>query len=326
MYSVSLDIHGQRFKVRTGSRYLLEQVAGDFACYRTEDGDGDRDVFSVTCGIRKGDPALTKAPAAGRGYRVLRGRGKSLVQYARGGKIYVNYSRKRAFVWADDGCRLHELARRLLVATAGRCLERRGLHRVHAFGIAARAGALLVMSKSGGGKTYYGMRIIEAGFGAMLSDDCPFIDSSLNVHSFALRPELREKDARNYPEQALSVYRRRDTGEVFRLLDLDYLPGRPAQGPVPLRWVAIVGGTRSIGANAVGRAEFFRVLCNGLVAGKGVTQARELVLRRERGVLQELCRALAGRLSTAARIARKVHAVALHDDGDLAELYRMLDS
>jgi hypothetical protein len=279
-----LEVHGLRIGVEGDWPEVIESVARDFAWFASQESDATPHVL-VRILRRRPEPErfgeLAQAFITSRN-TVFQSGTQTIIDYA--GRVLATYDRAReVFVVAgEDEHLVHEAAYLFLLSRIGRHLDQSRLMRLHALGLSAPQGAVLVLLPSGGGKTTLALRALRDPRVKLISEDTPVLDRKGMVHPFPLRIGVNESDAGLLPAD----------GEVHRIVRLEYGPklllstssfaDRIEHEPRPLRHIVIgrrwLNGGGSL--TALPRRALIAPLIRDGVVGMGVAQMIEYVLRQ----------------------------------------------
>jgi hypothetical protein len=220
--SISLDIYGYRVVIRCSTDSVLAGLAEDFAFFRRE---CVSDGHSVE--LLEADPPYSDMPDVRATVYTPRN-----VSYRDGQLTIVDYSGRalgihdRAAgnyrVFSRDADLLYECCYLFVLSQCGEAFDARGLHRVHALGIAIDGLAALVLLPTGGGKSTLGSHLLAFPEVQLLSDDSPLIDHRGGVHAFPLRLALLPGSEGSIPKEHLRVIQRMEFGPKL-LLNHQYL-------------------------------------------------------------------------------------------------------
>lgn len=277
MRRLRFDFYGTSVRLASESAEVLDALRRDFAYF--ESSGPERADIGLTLAVgrfpggRRGLP-LFRA----RDYRVFdSARGRAIL-YEDGAAAVHDFSRERGRVWAASAERLHELGYLAVLSRVGEALDRRGLHRVHALGIVSAGRAALLLLPEGGGKSTLALEIWRASRAGFLSEDTPLIDRRGRVLAFPLRWGFRDSaDLGDVPTAMIRPFSRRRRA-AKRLVDVGFFAERIVP-QAPLRWLIVGRRGRRDRLAAAGRAETAGALATSLVAGVGVPQMSEYLLR-----------------------------------------------
>ena len=104
----------------------------------------------------------------------------------------IDFKTNKANIYGTDFERIHEIAYLLILSRAGKNLDLKGLHKLHAFAISYKGIAFVCMMPSKGGKSTMLVELLKNLEVKMISDDIPLIDSWGRVHPFPLKLGLNE--------------------------------------------------------------------------------------------------------------------------------------
>ncbi len=301
----SYRFHGVTVGLETESAALLDALDHDFSRFRAADG-APADV-SITAVAAPPDFAAT--PRA-RAVMVQPG----CVVYEAGGVRWVDYqgralarwqhTSERGTVWSDDAELLHEIVYLLLLSRVGELHDRRGLHRVHALGLATARGGVLCLLPSGGGKTTLGLAALRRPGIRLLSDDAPLVTRRGDLLAFPSRIGVGTPPP-GIAAHFLRRFTRRGLDDKV-LIDTAAFADRLAERAPPH---AVVLGERQLSGPArlepLAAARAAPELLRSLVVGLGLPQVVEYFLRFDLADAVRKASIVASRsLATAALLAR----------------------
>ena len=278
-----LSVYGLRASLAGDWPEVLDQLLLDFAWFRAEPG-GPPDVEVE---VERRPPDFGAFGPLEASFVTPRN-----VVYQQGGLTVIDYfgralsvldrARGKLTIQGEDEHLVHEAAYLFLLSRIGEHLDRIGLPRLHALGLATPGGAVAVMLPSGGGKSTLALRAIEADGVGLLSEDSPLMDRQGRLHPFPLRIGVNEASADGLPADKL---RRLERMEFHPKLALEVeafadrivaepQPRRPPGGRAGARWGPTAGSSSC-------RAEPpSDTLLREAVVGVGLYQGMEFVLQR----------------------------------------------
>jgi hypothetical protein len=283
---VLLDVHGLRARLE-GWPEVVASAARDFAWFARPEA---ADRADVVVRAERAEPDLS-----GHGDLVASFITPRNVVYHDGDRTIVDYFGRAASVHEPGGAGpetltvtgadedlVHEAVYHFLLSRTGRHLDRRGLPRLHALGLAGRHGAVAVLLPSGGGKSTLALRALRSdGPVRLLSEDSPLLDSRGRLHPFPLRIGVNPGDAGALPPGAVREVQRMEFHPKV-LLDVDAFRDRVEREPQ--RLAHIVVGRRSLRAEPLlrrrPRLAAAGTLLREAVVGVGVYQGMEFLLQR----------------------------------------------
>jgi hypothetical protein len=311
---LQLDVHGLRVR-GSGWPAVLEALALDFAWFKHE----GRSAAGATLTVEEREPDWEAHAGARAAFvtprNVVHQDGERTVidYFGRALSIY-DRARETVTIQGTDLALVHEAAYHFVLSRIGEHLDRVGLVRLHALGLAGAGGAVAVMLPSGGGKSTLGMRALREPGVRMLSDDSPLIDARGVLHPFPLRIGINATDAARMPEGHVRRIERMESHPKLAV-ELSAFRDRIEDRPRALRHLVI--GHRTLAGNAtlepLRRSAALGPLVRESVVGVGLYQGMEFVLQRgardvlaqarpgvvrSRGCLAGLARAKVWRLTT----------------------------
>jgi hypothetical protein len=310
MSELELDVHG--LAVRAGGDWpeVIDALALDFAWFARAGGAGGANGVAAVRVLRR-EPDWDAHAAARPAFvtprnLVLADGERQVIDYF--GRALSVYDRAAGSVTieGEDAALVHEAAYHFVVSRIGEHLDRVGLVRLHALGLAGAAGAVAVMLPSGGGKTTLGLRALREPGVRLLSDDSPLLDRRGRVHAFPLRIGVNATDAARLPAGHVRRIDRMEHHPKLAL-ELSAFRDRIEPEPQPLRHLVI--GERTLGREArlepLGRGAALGPLLRESVVGVGLYQGMEFVLQRgPRDVLSQARPGLVRARGCAAGLAR----------------------
>ncbi len=284
-----LDVYGLRASLAGDWPEVLDQLLLDFAWFRAEVAAGAEDVRSRCSAAPPDFDAFGPLEAS---FVTPRN-----VVYEKGGLTVIDYfgralsvlDREQGLltIQGEDEHLVHEAGYLFLLSRVGEHLDRIGLPRLHALGLAAPDGAVAVMLPSGGGKSTLALRAIEADGVGLLSEDSPLMDRHGRLHPFPLRIGVNEVSAQGLPADKLRRLERMEFHPKLAL-EVEAFADRIEAEPQPVAHVVV--GRRSLGRTArlepLPRRAAAGTLLREAVVGVGLYQGMEFVLQR--GVVDTL--------------------------------------
>jgi hypothetical protein len=114
---------------------------------------------------------LTPVPARAASAACFHFYGLTVAVSSRCGDLRRN---RHCVVYGTDLDLVHEIAYHFILSTAGQHLNSRGLHRVHALGVAYRERGILFLAPSGGGKSTMALELLRRPGFTLLGEDTPW--------------------------------------------------------------------------------------------------------------------------------------------------------
>jgi hypothetical protein len=277
-----LDVHGLRLAVHGEWPEVIQAVALDFAWFAAD----PESPADVTVEVERRAPdfdALGEQRASFITPRnvVYGSDERTVVDYFGRAVCIVSGGGDRALAQGEDLHLVHEAVYLFLLSRVGEHLDRVGLPRLHALGLAGSQGGVAVMLPSGGGKSTLALRAIRDERVRVLSEDTPLIDRHGRMHPFPLRIGVNATDAASMPGDHVRRIERMEFHPKL-VLDLEAFADHIETEPQPLRHLVI--GVRSLGTQArlepLRRRAAVAPLFREAVVGVGVYQGMEFVLQR----------------------------------------------
>lgn len=283
------EFYGLRVAVESESRRFLDQVVRDFRYFHrggeATSGAPDLTVVGIAAAPEwKGLPSIPAAFLTPRNVCFLNGNTTYIDYFGRGLGIYDRAARRYAITAADDDL-LHEIAYLFLLSAVGEHLDARGLHRVHALGLAYRGRGILLLLPSGGGKSTMALQLLRRDGFSLLAEDTPLVDARGRLHPFPLRLGVRPDAVTDVPPEFEHTMQRMEF-DPKKLIDVACFEDR-LSGDVEPEFVLV--GERNLGEvsaiEPISYAGALRALVKYSIVGLGVYQGMEFVLERGLGEL-----------------------------------------
>jgi hypothetical protein len=193
-----------------------------------------------------------------------------------------NYKTEQCSIYSSQIDRLHEIAYLCILSRTGKALDAKGIHKVHACGVADEKRNLVVMMPMKGGKTTLFMELLKNKNLKIISDDSPVIDTMGRVLPFPLRIGLEEIDHIKDRISMSEVYTidRKQFGKKY-LIPLNALENKIIP-PLKKRSVLIQGvrcSNKECHLEKITSFQMFQYLCTHMVVGVGLPLIIEYFLR-----------------------------------------------
>lgn len=282
MSELELDVHGLRIRAGGDWPEVLGSLALDFAWFERPRGGTAATTLRIERRAPNWDAHAAARPAfvTPRNLVLVDGERTLIDYFGRALSVYDRAARQ-VTIQGEDAALVHEAAYHFVVSRIGEHLDRIGLVRLHALGLAGAGGGVAVMLPSGGGKSTLGLRALRDPAVRLLSDDSPLLDQRGRLHPFPLRIGVNATDAASLPAGHV---RRIDRMEHHPKLALELAAFRDRiePGAQPLRHLVL--GERTLGRGArlepLGRRAALGPLLRESVVGVGLYQGMEFVLQR----------------------------------------------
>jgi hypothetical protein len=280
--ALAFDVYGFRFRVAGEWDEAVEALRRDFAWFEAEAAG----PVELEVQLERRVPDYGRFGDLPASFVTERN-----VVYRTGTATVIDYLGRAVTVIDDDGHRavvegedirvVRRAAFDLLLSRVSGHLDASGLARLHGLGLVGRAGAVVVMLPSGGGKTTLALRALRAEGVGFLSEGSAVIDRRGFVSALPFPLWIRD----NAPEAAdLPLeHVRRFEGELSdpRLLEISAFEDRIVREPQPL--VHLVLARRSLGVasslDPARRRDAVPGLVRESVVGFGFFQGAEFLLR-----------------------------------------------
>jgi len=281
----SLDIYGYRVEIRSTASGPLENLADDFAFFRSDGGPG-----ACLIELLEEDPPYDTVPTGQATVYTPRNVSYknetcTFIDYSGRGLAIHDRSSGNFRVFSRDLDLLYEAAYLFLLSQCGEALDARGMHRVHALCVSVDDCAALVLLPMGGGKSTLGSQLLSIPEISILSDDSPLIDRKGDVHAFPLRLGLLPGSEGAVPASQLRRINRMEFGPKL-LVNYRHFADRVRPTAKPC---LVFLGARTLGSaceiRPAGKLAALRAMLSNCVVGLGLFQGMEFVFQRGLGAV-----------------------------------------
>ncbi len=306
MPKFKLNFYGVGGEVSCDDSLLCDELRRDFEYFVVSDCDPAFSIRLDACPVPPGRVPARRAAFRGDGYSAYDRGGVRTVDYQGRALAVLDFRTESAELFSPDRELLRELGYLLIASRAGFLMDLRGLHRVHALGLAHRGRGALVLLPSGGGKTALFLDLFKTGKTRLLSEDTPLVSRDGMLHPFPLRLGLTpQENVSEIPKNLIRTMVRRRHGRKL-LVDLPYFKS-VVSGPVVCGLVVV--GRRGAGASPsvrrLWRPGASGALLSSLVVGWGVPQLTEFMLRTDAVGLGALVKIAASRAVAMGALLRR---------------------
>jgi hypothetical protein len=274
----SFDVYGYRFRLQSSGEEILEGLSEDFAFFSsTTPGEHTIELLDE-------DPPVEGLPRTDGVVYTPRN-----VVYDSGTLRYIDYHGRglgiqdRATgslkIYSRDKGLLYEAAYLYLLSRIGEYLDERGLHRIHALGLAIENRAVLVLLPMGGGKSTLGLHLLKYPGVRLLSDDSPFLNRRGAALAYPLRLGLLPGAEQSIPASSRRLINRMEFGPKH-LVNYSYFKEKVQPSAEPgLLFI----GARTLAPDCrieeIGRMAGLRGCIANCAVGVGLFQGLEFVLQ-----------------------------------------------
>ncbi len=206
----------------------------------------------------------------------------SFIDYFGKGLTIIDCRANTYKIYSSDPQLRHEIVFLSILSLVGQNLDSRGMHRIHALGIEAKARAALVLLPSGGGKTTLLLELMKNKELKLVSEDSPLVNSSGKILPFPLRIGVSYPDKpEGIPEDCLHLIERMEFGKKY-IISLEYLKGRISRNALTPQF--IICGLRCLGPHSeilpLSKYKALKELIKNSVIGVGLYQGLEFLLQQ----------------------------------------------
>jgi hypothetical protein len=324
--TLEFDFHGIRAEVSVDDAVCAEQIGRDFSSFRIDTAAAAANPAApdIRMLVSLGDPPMHRIPAGARPWIHT----KVAKVFSSAGLRYLDSDGELLVIqdFRNDRTELHSLDRNLLwersylvlMSRIAEHLDRRGLHRIHAMGVARNGRAVLCLLPMGGGKSTLTLGMLAKDGFTLLSDEAPIVALDGRLYPFPVRLGITPDTSHEIPARFLRRFPRKRRGPKM-LIDADYFKDRTATVVRP--GLLFVGRRTDSGKPAIeplSQASGARALWENCVRAKGLPQMLEHMLRPHPWAAARTALEHFSRIRACYRLLRRSEGYMLHLCDDLA--------
>jgi hypothetical protein len=282
---VRLTIHGVTAEIVCKHRRVLDALAFDFDLFLDS---GQSKPADLSLAIVVSAPPYESIPPLDESMRTSQwicfdDRAKRYIDYNGKALVVYDFDRRSGTIYAGEWQLAYERAYLVVLSRVGEELDRRGMHRVHAMGVAGKRNAAILLMTARGGKSTLAISLLARPTVKLISDDTVFIDRAGGLHSFPFRLGVRpDVDLAGLPD--LFVRQTEIPGWGSKLLvNARVFADRIWNGESRRRPIVMIGCRTTADSPRCERTtRLFVLICllRDCVVGLGLPQVAELFLRR----------------------------------------------
>jgi hypothetical protein len=199
-----------------------------------------------------------------------------------------DYKNEFATIMSDNLDRLHEISYLLILSRSGKYLDKRGIHKIHAFGICKNHKIIIGNFPMQGGKTTLFINMLKDKDVSIISDDTPLINNRLEILPFPIRVGVDNQQQFNelkglYPDANFYQLDRKKYGIKY-LMDITGF-NNPMYSTSGQDQKIILYGKKTYGPNCkIKKCNKFKMLyylALSLIIGLGLPLIREYYLEHK---------------------------------------------
>ncbi len=197
MHTLTFHILDIFVTAKIDSDFVAQNLAKDFAIYSTNEDPSGHQPISLTVLLQT--PPWDRVPPLdaalhGPGLICYKDKNINYVVYSENGLLIYDFANETGELFGQNETGLYEKAKLTILSRVGELLDRRGIHRVHAFGVSLNDKAVICLLPMEGGKTTTVLNLLKASPEVkVIADDMCFIDRNGRVHPFLLRIGARDQ-------------------------------------------------------------------------------------------------------------------------------------
>ena len=278
--TVSFDLYGLGVELRSADGKTVEGIRRDFAYF-----EAPVEAPQVIIEIFNEKPDYSSLPNLSASIYTLNyvcymGKELSYTDYHGSGLRVFDSKRGNYQIYSEDSDLRHEIGYLTILAAAGRFLDSRHIHRVHALGISVNGKAALILLPEKGGKTTLALRLLQSEHVKLLSEDSPLITPGGDILPFPLRLGILPGGETDIPSEYMYPVNFMRVGPKI-LVDVAYYSGKIGTACRP---GAIFIGGRTLGCDVriepMSRISAGKGFIKNAVVGLGLHQGMEYLLGR----------------------------------------------
>ncbi|MBF0122408.1 MAG: hypothetical protein HQL21_03230 [Candidatus Omnitrophica bacterium] len=203
------------------------------------------------------------------------------VVYSCDGLLVYNFQTEEGEISCEDPLFLYEKTKLTILSRVGELLDKRGLHRIHAFAVSSHNKALMCLLPMEAGKTTTTLNLLKLDSTIkIISDDVCLMDGHGMIYPFLLRIGARDKDLiENIPEELVTTVDRPYYGIKY-FIEPAYLKDRISPS---IRLTHIMIGQRAFRQETkiapLSKIKCFLPIIESGVFGLGLPQLLEFFVR-----------------------------------------------
>jgi len=211
------DFYNITLKVIANTPDLIQRINKDFSYFKK---DLIKQQIQFNFQFFLGDIPWNKLPKT-----VASKQSFNSITYREGAICYNNYygealsiynfSTDEAVIYSNSLDRLHEISYLLILSRTGKALDKKGIHKIHAFGISQNSINIIGMMPMKGGKTSLFLDLIDDSKINILSDDTPLVTRSGRILPFPIRvgmEQIPKRTENNIDTQKIYTINRKQYG------------------------------------------------------------------------------------------------------------------
>ena len=185
--SVFLHFYGLTIELRSTDEKIIEDIKQDFFYFNAAPAFPD-----ISIELIDEDPPFSslpdvKASVYSINYITYHYKDNIFTDYHGRGLRIFNPSKKSYRIYTKVPDLKYEISYLTILSVAGKFLDSRKIHRVHALGINRNGKAILILLPEKGGKTTLALKLLQSEEVKLLSEDSPLINNRGEVMPFPLR-------------------------------------------------------------------------------------------------------------------------------------------
>jgi len=198
MHVFYIESLGISIRIATNSDFVFDNLSKDFSLFLK--GPSAVTGFSIDLSVLAGPAPVERVPPKDASFYALgficyKVRNINYVVYSNESLLIYDFDKEKGELFGLDEFFIYEKAKVLILSRMGELLDKKGIHRAHAFGISYKGKNLICLLPMEGGKTTTILNLLRAEPGIkVIADDICFIDKRGRLYPFILRVGARGKD------------------------------------------------------------------------------------------------------------------------------------
>ena len=319
MNDLWFDFYGVRVRVRCADEETSRRVANDFTYFAVRDAesrDAGEPELAINAYRQPPDyadlPPLKASVYSPRNICYTNGH-MSFIDYFGSALSIYDRTRQSLDIYSERLHLLHEIIYLTVISRVCEQLERKRMHRVHAFAVELNGQCALFMMPSGCGKTTLCMEFLKRDVPyRLVSEDSPLLTRAGRVLPFPLRFGVASGKPADVAEEDVTFVERMEF-EPKHLISLRAFEGSIATGTFVPRMVFI--GNRTLAPTCqirkVGFTRGLRAFTRHMIVGVGLYQGVEFLMQTSVSDLARKSGLFSSRFFTALAVLRRSKVFAL---------------
>ena len=197
MNTIDIEIFGQTIQITTNCAFVYENLSKDFLLFPKKTNSVNEKTIKLQIFFE--NPPYQRVPPIdaslhGPGLICYKEKNINYVVYSEGGLLIYDFAMESGELFGKNEFFLYEKSKLTILSRVGELLDKKGLHRIHAFGVVLNQKSLICLLPMEAGKTTTTFNLLKSNSELkIIADDVCFIDHQIKVYPFLLRMGVRDK-------------------------------------------------------------------------------------------------------------------------------------